>query len=315
MVQADAGAFKTGGVDTGVFEEHRTHLLGVAYRLTGTLVDAEDAVQDAWLRLARLPDADRAAIRDPRGWLTTVVGRLCLDRLRFAAATRERYVGPWLPEPLLTRLDGPADPLDEVVRDEGVRMAALVVLDRLTPEQRVAFVLHDALSVPFAEIADVLGCSTPAARQHASRARRTVASADLPPRVELAEQRRVLDAFLAALADGDRTALVGLLHPDVVLIGDGGGQEHTARRPVCGADKVARFLLGLLQRYSPGQLGGARLVLVNGDLGMAIPPWPGDPEHPAPAAGRISCFTLRAGQVAAIYDIVNPDKLRQAFGS
>lgn len=295
-----------------VIEEHRTHLLRVAYRLTGSLADAQDAVQEAWLRLARLPDDDRAAIRDPRGWLTTVVGRLCLDRLRSAAVQRERYVGSWLPEPLVTRLDGPADPLDEVVRDDGLRMAALVVLERLTPEQRVAFVLHDALSVPFAAIADVLGCSVPAARQHASRARRAVASADPPARVGLAEQRRVLDAFLAALAGGDLALLVSLLHPDAAVIGDGGGKERTARRPVRGADKVARFILGLLERYGPERLGAARLVLVNGDLGMVIPPWPGDAGHP-PLAGRVSCFAIRDGQVAAIYDIVNPDKIGRNF--
>ncbi|MGH3989212.1 MAG: RNA polymerase sigma factor SigJ, partial [Pseudonocardiaceae bacterium] len=257
-------------------------------------------------------EADRAAIRDPRGWLTTVVGRLCLDRLRSAAVQRERYIGSWLPEPLVTQLDGPADPLDEVVRDEGVRMAALAVLERLTPEQRVAFVLHDALSVPFAEIADVLGCSAAAARQHASRARRAVASADPPARVGLVEQRRVLDAFLAALAVGDLAVLVGLLHPDAAVIGDGGGKERTARRPVRGADKVARFILGLLERYGPERLAAARLVLVNGDLGMVIPPWPGDAGHP-PLAGRVSCFAIRDGQLAAIYDIVNPDKIGHTF--
>ncbi|MGH3942187.1 MAG: sigma-70 family RNA polymerase sigma factor [Pseudonocardiaceae bacterium] len=292
-----------------VFEEHRTHLLGVAYRLTGSLADAEDAVQESWLRLARLPETDRAAIRDPRGWLTTVIGRLCLDRLRSAAVRRESYVGSWLPEPLVTYLDGPPDPLDEAVRDEEVRMAALVVLDLLTPEQRVAFVLHDALNVPFTEIADVLACSMPAARQHASRARRAVASAKPPARVALAEQRRVLDAFLAALADGDLTAVVELLHPDAVMIGDGGGKERTARRAIHGADKVARFMLGLLERYGPAQLATASVVLVNGDLGLAIPPWPGDARHPIPAAGRVSCFAVRNGRIAAIYDIVNPDKL------
>jgi RNA polymerase sigma-70 factor (ECF subfamily) len=294
--------------EADVVQQHRSHLLGVAYRLTGTLVDAQDAVQEAWLRLARLSDADRTAIRDPRGWLTTVVGRLCLDRLRSAVVQRERYVGSWLPDPLVTRLDGPVDPLDEVIRDDGVRMAALVVLERLTPEQRVAFVLHDTLSVPFDEIADVLGCSVPAARQHASRARRTVASADPPARVGLAEQRRVLDAFLTALAGGDLAALVSVLHPDAAVIGDGGGKERTARRPIRGATKVARFILGLQQRYGFERLGAARLVLVNGDLGMVIPPWPGDAEHP-PLAGRVSCFAIRDGQVVAIYDIVNPDKL------
>ena len=298
--------------EADVVQQHRSHLLGVAYRLTGSFADAQDAVQEAWLRLARLSDADRTAIRDPRGWLTTVVGRLCLDRLRSAAVQRERYVGPWLPEPLVTRLDGPADPLDEVVRDDGVRMAALVVLERLTPEQRVAFVLHDTLSVPFDEIADVLGCSVPAARQHASRARRAVASADPPDRVALSEQRRVLDAFLTALAGGDLAALVSMLHPDAAVIGDGGGRQRTARRPIRGAAKVARFIMGLQQRYGPERLGAARLVLVNGDLGMVIPPWPDDAGHP-PLTGRVSCFAIRDGRVAVIYDIVNPDKLGRTF--
>jgi RNA polymerase sigma-70 factor (ECF subfamily) len=137
------------------FETHRAHLLGVGYRLTGSRVDAEDAVQEAWLRLARLRAEDRAAIRDLRAWLTTTVGRLCLDRLRSAVAVRERYVGPWLPEPLVTSAESDAtDPLAAVVRDEGVRLAAMVVLERLTPDQRVAFVLHDALGLPFAEVAD-----------------------------------------------------------------------------------------------------------------------------------------------------------------
>ena len=161
------------------FETHRAHLLGVGYRLTGSRVDAEDAVQEAWLRLARLRAEDRAAIRDLRAWLTTTVGRLCLDRLRSAVAVRERYVGPWLPEPLVTSAESDAtDPLAAVVRDEGVRLAAMVVLERLTPDQRVAFVLHDALGLPFAEVAEVLGCSTDAARQHASRGRRIVAAPD-----------------------------------------------------------------------------------------------------------------------------------------
>lgn len=291
-------------------EKHRSHLIGVAYRLTGSLADAEDAVQDAWLRMARLTETDRSAIRDPRGWLTTVVSRLCLDRLRSAAVQRERYLGPWLPEPLVTPLHGPPDPLDEVVREDGVRMAALVVLERLSPEQRVAFVLHDTLSIPFTEIAEVLDCPVPTARQHASRARRTVAAADPPPRVELAEQRRVLDAFLAALAAADLDALIRVLHPDAALIGDGGGKERTARRAVQGADKVARFLLGLLERYGPGNFHAARSVLVNGDLGMIIPPWPGDAEHPIPVAGRVAGYAVRDGKLAAIYDIVNPDKIR-----
>ncbi len=288
------------------FQQHRSHLLGVGYRLTGSWADAEDAVQESWLRLQR---TGRDGLHDLRGWLTVVVGRLCLDRLRSAAAQRERYVGPWLPEPLVTSLDEPAD---DVVRDEGVRMAALVVLERLTPDQRVAFVLHDAFGVPFGEIAELLGCSVDAARQHASRGRRTVADADPPPRAPLAEQRRVLEALTTALAAADLDAVVALLHPDAVMLGDGGGKERTARRPVVGAEKVARFLLGLLERYGAAQLATADPVLVNGDLGMLIPESPGDAEHPTRIARRVSGFAVRDGRISAIYDIVNPDKL--AYG-
>lgn len=290
------------------FERHRSHLFGVAYRLTGSRVDAEDAVQEAWLRLARLSDEDRAAIRDLRAWLVTVVARVCLDRLRSAVVQRERYVGPWLPEPLVVAEEDTSDPLAAVVRDEGVRMAAMVVLDRLTPDQRVAFVLHDAFGVPFAEVAEVLRCSIEAARQHASRGRRAVADADPPPRVDLGEQHRMLERFVAALAIGDISAVVELLHPDAVLLGDGGGRERTARRPVVGPDKVARFLLGLLERYGRAQLGQARPVLVNGDLGLLFPDWPGDAAQPA-VSRRVTSFAVRDGKVAAFYDVVNPDKL------
>src|SRR3954471_5834551 len=187
------------------FAAHRGHLIGVAYRLTGTRADAEDAVQESWLRLAGLDDAGRAAIRDLRGWLTTVVGRICLDRLKSAAAQREKYVGNWLSDPAATPFGRPVieDPLDVAVRDDGLRMAALVVLDKLTPEQRVAFVLHDAFGVPFDEIAEALGCTTAAARQHASRGRKALADADPPPRASLDEQRAVLERFLAALTSGD----------------------------------------------------------------------------------------------------------------
>ncbi len=297
------------GVGTGVdalateFQQHRSHLLGVGYRLTGSWADAEDAVQESWLRLQRTGHEE---LRDLRGWLTVVVGRLCLDRLRSAAVQRERYVGPWLPEPLVT---SPDEPADEVVRDEGVRMAALVVLERLSPDQRVAFVLHDAFGVPFGEIAALLGCSVAAARQHASRGRRVVAEADLPPRAPLSEQRRVLEALTTALAAADLDAVVALLHPDAVMLGDGGGKERTARRPVVGAGKVARFLLGLLERYGAAQLTAAAPVLVNGDLALLIPGSAGDAEHPTPVARRIAAFTLRDGRIAEIHDVVNPDKL------
>ncbi|WP_443216883.1 sigma-70 family RNA polymerase sigma factor [Saccharothrix sp. ALI-22-I] len=282
-----------------LFTGHRSHLVGVAYRLTGSVADAEDAVQEAWLRLTGLGEQARAGIRDLRGWLTTVVGRICLDRLRSAAVRRERYVGQWLPEPLVT--SGEDDPLDAVVRDDGVRMAALVVLDRLTPEQRVAFVLHDAFDVPFAEIADTLGCTVATARQHASRGRRAAAEAEPPPRVALAEQREVLERFLQALASGDVDAVIGLLHPDVVLVGDGGGKAKTAINVVSGPDKVARLLFGLLRKYD-GATAAGQPALVNGDLGLVFP-------ARGELTPRVSAVVVRDGMVAAVYDVSNPDKL------
>lgn len=293
------------------FEEHRAHLLAVAYRLTGSWADAEDAVQEGWLRLRRVEaDGDADEVRDLRGWLTVVVGRLCLDRLRSATVRRERHVGPWLPEPLVTPLDtadpDAAGPAGRVVRDEGVRMAALVVLERLTPDQRVAFVLHDAFDVPFDEVAALLGCSTVAARQHASRGRRAVADADPPPRAALHEQRRLLTALAAALAAADLDAVVRLLHPDAVLVGDGGGTERTARRPVVGADKVARFLLGLQRRYGAAY-DGARPVLVNGDLGLLVP-------AAGPVSRRVLALSCRDGLLTGFYDVVNPAKLAHVAG-
>lgn len=277
-----------------VFGLHRTHLIGVAYRLTGSLADAEDAVQEAWPRFAKAE-----GVKDARGWLTTVVSRICLDRLRSAAVRRETYVGSWLPEPLLTTGEQD-DPLESVVRSDGVRMAALVVLDRLTPDQRVAFVLHDAFSLPFTEIAEVLQISEASARQHASRARKAVADAEPPPRAALAEQQEVLEKFLRAMANGDLDAVLALLHPDAVMIGDGGGKVRTAVQTVTGADKVARFFLGLIRKY--GFPEEHRPVFVNGELGFTMPAY-GD------VTARVTLFTVHEGKVVAVYDIANPDKL------
>jgi RNA polymerase sigma-70 factor (ECF subfamily) len=292
------------------FSAHRTHLVGVAYRLTSTVSDAEDAVQEAWLRLSALDEPRRAEIRDLRAWLTTVVGRICLDRLRSATARRERYVGPWLPEPIVTPFGAPVseDPLDTVVRDEQVRLAALVVLDKLTPEQRVAFVLHDAFSVPFAEIGEMLGCAEATARQHASRGRKAAAGAEPPPLADIDEQRAVVEQLLTAIVAGDLSSVVALLHPDAVLIGDSDGKARTARRHVVGADKVSRFLLGLAETYGVHRISQGRLVLVNGELGMAIPDLPAEGEHRA-VDRRVAAFELTDGRVTRIYDIANPDKL------
>ncbi|MFJ1765345.1 sigma-70 family RNA polymerase sigma factor [Amycolatopsis sp. NPDC088138] len=292
------------------FAEHRGHLIGVAYRLTGTRADAEDAVQESWLRLAGLDEAGRDAIRDLRGWLTTVVGRICLDRLKSAAAQRERYVGQWLPEPVVTPFGQPVseDPLEVAVRDDGLRMAALVVLDKLTPEQRVAFVLHDAFSLPFAEIADILGCSAEAARQHGSRGRRALADADPAPRVPLDDQAKILEKFVTALLAGDIGAVVELLHPDAVLVGDSNGKGRTTRQLMLGADKIARFFIGLMRKYEPESVSRGAPVLVNGDVGFYLPPMPGREGFLA-LDEHVQAMSVRDGKIVAIYDVVNPDKL------
>jgi RNA polymerase sigma-70 factor (ECF subfamily) len=218
------------------FEALRPHLMAVAYRVTGTVADAEDIVQEAWLRW----DAqERSTIADLRAWLTTVVSRL----------------GNWLPEPVVTGFGPPfseADPLSAVVAAEDARFAAMVVLERLSPHQRVAFVLHDGFAVPFAEVADVLGTNEAAARQLASRARKAVAA---EPTLISEEpdptHNEVVGKLMAAMAEGDLQAVVALLHPDVTLTGDANGKASTAIHVIRGADQVARFLFGLARRYGP----------------------------------------------------------------
>jgi RNA polymerase sigma-70 factor (ECF subfamily) len=187
-------------------------------------------------------------------------------------------------------------------------MAALVVLDTLRAEQRVAFVLHDAFGVPFAEIAETLNCTADAARQHASRARKALADADPPSRVDLAEQQEIVGRFMTALSEGDLAAMTALLHPDVVVVGDGGGKARTALRAVSGAAKVARFALGLITQYGIGSLDTGRLVLVNGDLGLVTAGTDGDAEH-RPLDRRVTMMVVRDGLITALYDVVNPDKL------
>lgn len=284
------------------FEEHRSHLLAVGYRLTGSVAEAEDAVQESWLRLAGI-DAD--SVRDLRAWLTTVVGRICLDRLRSAQQRRENYVGQWLPDPVVTPFGGEPDPLDALVRDEDARLAAIIVLERLAPPQRVAFVLHDGFGVPFDEIADVLDVTVPAARQLASRARKTVSHA--PPPVPAAEHDEAVGRVLAAFASGNIDAVVAALHPDVVTVGDAGGTTRTALRPVSGADKVARFFFGLAKRYGFVNVEQYLPVRVNGHLGLYLAGSPGDAEHDA-YASRVLGFVVANGKVVGAYDFANPTK-------
>jgi RNA polymerase sigma-70 factor (ECF subfamily) len=287
------------------FEAERPRLMRIAYRLTGSVVDAEDAVQEAWLRL--VGSTGEAAPRNLQAWLTRVVSRLCLDRLGSAAKRRETYFGQWLPEPVVRPIGTSAepDPLDVVVQDEDARLGALVVLDNLTPPQRVAFVLHDVFAVPFDEVGEVLGIGADAARQHASRARRAVA--DAPEPTPDPEHEEVVGRFLAALATGDLDAIVATLHPDVVVIGDANGTTNTAINIIRGPEKFARFYLGLFGRYGPAALESFRPVLVNGQLGLWTDGWEGEDRRTSSPA-RIAGFTVRDGLIAATYDIANPEK-------
>jgi RNA polymerase sigma-70 factor (ECF subfamily) len=286
------------------FEALRSHLMAVAYRVTGTVADAEDIVQEAWLRW----DAqDRSAIVDLRAWLTTVVSRLGLDRLRSAAHRRETYTGNWLPEPVVTGFGDSqdADPLSAVVAAEDARFAAMVVLERLSPDQRVAFVLHDGFAVPFAEVADVLGTNEAAARQLASRARKAVAAE--PPPLPDASHNEVVGKLMAAIAEGDLDAVVSLLHPDVTLTGDANGKASTAIHIIRGPEKVARFMFGLARRYGPAFLTANQLALINGELGVYTAGGPGGDGYWA-MSPRITAMTVRDGKVCAIWDVANPDK-------
>jgi RNA polymerase sigma-70 factor (ECF subfamily) len=283
------------------FESLRPHLMAVAYRVTGTVADAEDIVQEAWLRWNA---QERSTIADLRAWLTTVVSRLGLDRLRSAAHRRETYAGNWLPEPVVTGFDD-ADPLSAVVAREDARFAAMVVLERLSPDQRVAFVLHDGFSLPFADVADVLGTNEPAARQLASRARNAVAAAPAP--VPDPSHNEVVGKLMAAIASGDLKAVVALLHPDVTLTGDANGKAPTAINVIHGADKVTRFLFGLAQRYGPAMFTSYQLGMVNGELGAYTAGCPASDGY-REMMPRIMAMTVRDGKVCALWDVANPDK-------
>jgi len=292
--------------DGEAYAQHRDHLVAVAYRMLGSHADAEDAAQEAWLRYA---GADATAVVNLRAWLTTVTARICLDMLRSARVRRETYIGPWLPEPVVRRLPDPAfpEPADEVVRADEVSFALLVVLEKLNPEQRVAFVLHDVFDVPFEEIASVLSTTPAAARQLASRARKAVAGDTIRHSAGRDEQRRVLAAFLAAAERGDIDGLLAVLAPEVVAIGDGGGVVPAGRRPVPGALQVARFMAGLWRQARRATVLVTEPVLVNGDLGLLV-------ELGAPDGQLLRFvmgFAVADGRITAVFDQVNPAKLER----
>ncbi|MPZ84541.1 MAG: sigma-70 family RNA polymerase sigma factor [Actinophytocola sp.] len=247
------------------FEEHRTHLRAVAYRMLGSLAEVDDAVQESWFRLSR---TDPSEVRNLGGWLTTVVGRVCLDMLRSRSSRREEPAGPHLPDPIVDRADG-ADPEHQALLADSVGLALLVVLDTLDPAERLAFVLHDMFALPFDEIAPIVGRSSAATRQLASRARRRVQGSPTRPDADLARQRAVVDAFFAAARDGDFDALVAVLDPDAVLRADAGGAMPAGTsREVRGAAAVAGQALTF--RGSGGTAAAPQQALVNGAAGAVI---------------------------------------------
>jgi RNA polymerase sigma factor (sigma-70 family) len=275
------------------FEGHRPHLTAVAYRMLGSVSEAEDAVQESWLRLAR---SDTTAVVNLGGWLTTVVGRVCLDLLRSRRARREDYAGTSLPEPIVS-IDTEHDPEQEALLADSVGLALLVVLDTLTPAERLAFVLHDMFAVPFDEIAEIVDRTPEAARQLASRARRRVRGATPEPDADLARQRELVDAFLAAARAGDFEALVEVLDPEVVFRADRGAR-FPARPPVVGATAVAHELLARGAPFAPL----ARPAIVNGAAGLVVP-----------MRGRLFAavgFTIARGRIAEIDLVADPEKLK-----
>jgi RNA polymerase sigma-70 factor (ECF subfamily) len=229
----------------------RRHLVSLAFRMLGTVAEAEDAVQETYIRWYRLSEEEREAIEVPRAWLTRVAGRVCLNVLDSARRRRERYVGPWLPEPVpayaFPAPTNAEDPLERATLDESISSALLVVLEAMTPAERVSFVLHDVFAVPFDEIAEIVGRTPAACRQLATSARRRVQQSR-NRRVPRAEHDEVVKAFAAAARTGDIAGLITVLDPDVVLRSDGGGIVTAARNPIFGADRVARFLFGALQK-------------------------------------------------------------------
>jgi RNA polymerase sigma-70 factor (ECF subfamily) len=230
-----------------VVMRERRRLLGIAYRLLGTLAEAEDAVQETYTRWYQLSDAERSAVENVPAWLTRVTSNICLDVLKSARRRREQYVGPWLPEPLPSEAADDADPADRVTLDESVSTALLLVLDSMTPAERVAFVLHDVFQVPFPEVAEIVGRTPAAVRKLASSARRRV-STERGRRSATDVHASVVRAFAAACENGDLEALLAVLDPSVELRSDGGGVVRAAPRPVVGAAKVARFMLGMLRK-------------------------------------------------------------------
>ncbi|MFF8375466.1 RNA polymerase sigma factor SigJ [Streptomyces sp. NPDC015661] len=295
--------------DLSVVVGERRHLLNLGYRLLGSLAEAEDAVQETYARWYALSPRQREAVDSPGAWLTTVAGRVCLDMLGSARVRRERYVGSWLPEPLPDRVewssvraDGgraePVDPADRITLDESVNMAFLVVLESMTPAERVAFILHDVFRYPFAEIADIVGRSPAACRQLASSARRRVGAAQ-PPAAPVAGRAALVRHFKEAWEARNIKALVDLLDPEATMTADGGGLVGAVLRPVEGSRLIAQYLIHIADK-APGLTLLERTV--NGQPGLVA--------QNAGVTVTVAAFELAEGRVTRIWAVRNPEKLR-----
>jgi RNA polymerase sigma-70 factor (ECF subfamily) len=278
------------------FESHRSQLMALAYRMTGSVADAEDIVQEAFIRWKR---ADRGSVRQSKAFLSKIVMRLCLDSLKSARARRETYVGPWLPEPVLGEGAMAVDDATELAQD--ISMALMMALERLSPSERAAFLLHDVFDSSYAEVAATIDRSEAACRQLVSRARAHVRAARPRYAPSTGEHERVVRAFGAAILTGDIDGLQKVLAEDVVLYPDGGGRVLSALRPIHGSDRVARFLFGVLKKFP---LAGSAQILeqiINGGPGFYIE------ENGQPV--QTMAFDIRDGRIASVYVVRNPDKL------
>ena len=283
--------------DVAAFEAERTRLRGLAYRMLGSLSDADDVVQDTWLRWQRLDPAERDAIERPAAWWTTVASRRALDVLKSAQRQREQYVGPWLPEPVLT--DG--DPADALEWAESLTLGFLVVLERLTPVERAVFLLADVFGEPYASIAGVVDRSEEACRQIASRARQRVRDErrHVAPMAGAATDDDLVQAFLAACAFQQVDDLRRILADDVVLVSDGGRDVHAARRPVQGAERVSRFLVNVVSRIDPSVT--VELHRVNGEPGLLV--------RRGTVTSMVVAFEVIDEHITAVRLVLNPAKL------
>lgn len=278
--------------DEATFERQRPLMFSIAYRMLGSASDAEDVIQDAWVR-ARLDE--QAEVRSPRAYLTTIVTRLCIDRLRSAERTRMEYPGPWLPEPL-------AEPNQESAElASSLTTAFLVLLERLAPVERAVFLLREVFDLDFDEIAESVGKSEANARQILTRARGRLRDSRRRFTVSRRESEEVVRRFRRACGTGSVAELMAILHPDAKLVSDGGGKAAAATRPVLGADRIAKFLLGYAAKRHWSE-SDFRLVTINGAPGLLM-------RHPISGDGTYS-FDIAGGRIRAIYVVRNPDKLR-----